>query len=72
MSEDPPYFPVECPDCGETVDGRLAEKKKDADPGVTVARRQTNFAGDITSLTELGHFGYIVELPCGCEVYTVN
>lgn len=71
MSEDPPYFPIDCPDCGETVDGRLAERVE-KEPEVVVARRGTNFAGDITSLTPLGNFGYMIELPCGCRVYTVN
>lgn len=65
-------FDVECPDCGETVEGMDIEKLPDADPDVTVARRQTAFDGSVTSLREMGNFGYMVELPCGCRVFTVN
>lgn len=65
-------FDVECPNCGETVEGTDIEKNKGSEPGVVVARRQTAFDGSITSLLNLGNFGYMVELPCGCDVYTVN
>lgn len=64
-------FDVECPDCGETVEGTEIQKI-DGQPDVTVARRYTGFDGSVTSLREMGNFGYMVELPCGCRVYTVN
>jgi len=64
-------FDVECPSCGQTVEGTAIERTGE-DPPVTVARRQTGFSGDVTSLIEMGNFAYMVELPCGCEVLTVN
>lgn len=66
------HLEVTCPSCGETVDGVAIEKKRDEEPPVTVARRQQGFSGTITSLTEMGRFAYMAELPCGCEVLTVN
>jgi hypothetical protein len=67
-------FEVECPSCGQTVEGTDIERKPDDvdAPDVTIARRQTAFDGSVTSLTEMGHFAYWVRLPCGCEVLTVN
>jgi len=65
-------FDVECPSCGSTVEGTDIERKVDAPEDVTVARRQTAFDGSVTSLTEMSHFAYWVELPCGCRVLTVN
>ena len=64
-------FEVECPSCGQTVDGTDIERSG-RDPEVTVARRSTSFGGSITSLLEMGSFAYLVDLPCGCEVLTVN
>lgn len=62
-------FEVDCPNCGQTVEGKDIERKK----GETlVARRQTAFDGAITSLTEMGNSAYLAVLPCGCEVLTVN
>lgn len=62
---------VTCPDCGETCSSEEIERIDD-EPDVAVARRTTGFSGNVTSLNELGHFGFMVELPCGCQVFTVN
>lgn len=63
-------FDVECPNCGETVEGTKIEKA--GDPQTTIARRTTAFDGSISSLTKMENFAYMVRLPCGCEVLTVN
>lgn len=63
---------ITCPSCGEEVNMYDIEQRKDRDLPVTVARRQTGFSGNITSLLEMKSFAYMIELPCGCEVLTVN
>lgn len=62
---------VECPDCGEMAQPSEIEEIDD-EPEMTVARRSNGFSGNVTSLLELGGFGYAVEMPCGCKIYTVN
>lgn len=65
-------LPVECPLCGETVEGAEIDRSpKDPDP--PVARRQTAFDGTVSSLVAMDSFAYVVEMPC-CdrELVTVN
>lgn len=61
-----------CPNCGEKHPCGSEERKPDRSAGIPVARRSTGFSGGITSLHELSGHGFVVELPCGCEIYTVN
>lgn len=66
------HMEVTCPDCGATCQHTEVEKLRDEEPPITVARRQTAFDASITSLTEMGTFAYMVELPCGHKIMTVN
>lgn len=65
----PPKFT--CPDCG--AEHAAGSEERIGEPDTTVARRSTGFSGDITSLNDMsGSFAYVVELPCGCQIITVN
>jgi hypothetical protein len=60
-----------CPDCGE--EHQPGSEERIGEPSLTVARRSTGFSGNITSLNDMnGSFAYLVELPCGCRIITVN
>jgi hypothetical protein len=60
-----------CPDCGE--EHPAGSEERIGEPDTTVARRSTGFSGGITSLNDMnGSFAFVVELPCGCRIITVN
>ena len=60
-----------CPDCGE--EHPAGSEERIGEPDQTVARRSTGFSGEITSLNDMsGSFAFLVRLPCGCEIITVN
>jgi len=65
-------FELPCPVCGDTVNARDIEKKRDQDLPEPVARASTAFDGSISSLTDLSGTAYMAELPCGCELIVVN
>jgi hypothetical protein len=63
---------IDCPECGETANAHEIEHIRGEELPVTVARRQTGFNGGVTSLHEMAAFAFMVRMPCGCEILTVN